>query len=314
MVPRLLVRFVLTVVIAVAVAHVFLTTTVDRARFFSAVGDVPHYLVHFGFGVTSGGRCPHVDIPGSNAPVRTIGCTQYDAQPVGHLVRERLPVDLELLAGGVVFGVLAGVVAGRWCAMRPGSWLSRTLFGAASVQLASPPYFLAYAVLIFFAGTSGRYHLPFVSGQGDYVSFHAHPIGHLKAMWVPWIALGLPLAALVLRMTTASLRELLGEDFLRTARAKGISERRIIDRHALPVAAPPIFALAFASIATLFLNVALIEYAFNLPGMLRLLQSAVRSRDVAVMEAIVLEGILLVATANALADLLHARLDPRLEH
>ncbi len=309
--PRLLVRIVLTVVIAVAVAHVFLTTTVDGAPFFATVADLPHYLLHFGLGVTSGGSCPLDDTPGRRVPIRTPGCSPYDPQTVAHLLRERLPVDLELLVGGFVFGTLAGVAAGRWCAVRPGTRISRTLFGAASVQLASPPYFQAYAVLMFFAWNSGRFRIPFVSGEGDYVSLGSDPLQHLKAMWVPWIVLGLPLAALVLRMTQASLREILGEDFLRTARAKGVSERKIIDRHALPVAAAPIAALAAASTATLFINVALIEYGFALPGMLRLIESAVRSHDVPVMQAMALEGILLLATANALADYLHARLDPR---
>ena len=310
MVLRLLVRIVLTVVIAVAVAHVFLATTVEGARFFATIADLPHYLLHYGLGVTKGGECPLVDDPARHSPLRTPGCSAYDAQPVGQLLRARLPVDLELLVGGFVFGTLAGVFAGRWCAVRPGTWFSRGLFGAASAQLASPPYLQAYAILVFFAWNSGRFALPFVSGQGDYAAAGGNPFQYLKAMWVPWIVLGLPLAALVLRMTAATLREVLGADFMRTARAKGLSESRIINHHALPVAAAPIAALTAASIATLFISVALIEYAFDLPGMLRLVQAAVRSRDVAVMQAIALEGIILLATANALADYLNARLDP----
>jgi peptide/nickel transport system permease protein len=123
---------------------------------------------------------------------------------------------------------------------------------------------------------------------------------------------GLPLAAYVLRITEASLRDGLQEDYVRTARAKGIGERRVIDRHALPVAGGAIGAMTGVNISTLLLNVAVIEYGFAIPGLFRVLRSAVEVGDVPVMMALVIEGVILITLANALADTVHSVLDPRI--
>jgi peptide/nickel transport system permease protein len=129
---------------------------------------------------------------------------------------------------------------------------------------------------------------------------------------LPWILAGLPLTAIVLRITEAQLRQDLQEDYIRTARAKGVPERRVVNRHALPVAAPAIAAITGVNVSTLLINVAVIEYAYNIPGLFRLINTAVRApADVLVLQAIVIEGVVLIVLANALADAIQARLDPR---
>jgi peptide/nickel transport system permease protein len=131
-------------------------------------------------------------------------------------------------------------------------------------------------------------------------------------MWLPWILAALPLAAFVLRITEATLRENLQEDFVRTARAKGLTERRVINRHALPVAAPAISAMTGVNVSTLLINVAVIEYAYSIPGLFRVINTAVRApADIPVLQGLVIEGVVLVVLANAVADAVQSRLDPR---
>ena len=96
-------------------------------------------------------------------------------------------------------------------------------------------------------------------------------------MWLPWLLAAAPLAAFVLRITETHLREDLQEDFIRTARAKGLPRQRVINRHALPIATPAIAAMTGVNVSTLLINIAIIEYAYNIPGLFRLINSAVRA-------------------------------------
>ena len=177
--------------------------------------------------------------------------------------------------------------------------------------MSCPPYFLAFVVLWYFAWNSGEFALPFVSGQGDYVPFSEDPLGWAKAIWAPWVLVALPAAAFVARMTEASMRDVLDADFIRTARAKGLAEKRVLNLHALPAAAPPIAALTGVNVSTMLINAAAIEYGFSLPGMFTTIRGAINVSDVAVLQAIVLEGVILVVIANFVADAVIARLDPR---
>jgi peptide/nickel transport system permease protein len=191
------------------------------------------------------------------------------------------------LAGGFLFGTLAGVAGGRWCATRPRSHSARVLHVATAILLSSPPFFIALLVLFYFSSNvSGFVRLPFLSGVGDYVPFASDPVGYAKAMWLPWVLVGLPLGAFLLR--------------------------RVVNLHALPVATPALAAMAGVSVSTLLLNAAVIEYAYSIPGMFRVIYTVARERDVAVMEALIVEGVVIVTLANFAADAVPSRLDPRL--
>ena len=108
----------------------------------------------------------------------------------------------------------------------------------------------------------------------------------------------LPAAAFVARMTEASMRDVLDADYIRTARAKGLAPKRVLNLHALPAAAPPIAALTGVNVSTMLINAAAIEYGFSLPGMFTTIRGAINVSDVAVLQAIVLEGVILVVIAN----------------
>jgi peptide/nickel transport system permease protein len=300
-----------TVLAAAAFGHVFLTAT-NGARLTSTLAGTPGWLadvvIHQDLGVTEGRRYNQRRDP------CTPLCPAYGPAPVAQMFRERVPVDLALLVGGLLIGTAAGVTGGRWCAIRPDSRRTHVLRGATALQLSTPVFFQALLVLFYFSSNVSEFvRLPFLSGQGDYAPLGEDPLQFLKAMWLPWILAALPLAAFVLRITEASLREDLHEDFVRTARAKGVSERRVINRHALPVATPAIAAITGVNVSTMLINVAVIEYAYNIPGLFRLINSAVRApADIPVLQALVIEGVVLIVVANALADAVQSRLDPRL--
>ncbi len=299
---------VVTVLAAVAIAHVFLTWTVDGYRLMTAIRGTPDYLfngfVRGDFGVTFGGGCRPDD--------RVKPCASYPAGEIDDLLRERVPIDLQLLLGGVILGTLAGVLAGRHCALHPGRFSSRLLHAAMAFQLACPPYFLAFMILIWFSHNSGTVlQIPFLSGQADFVPFSDNPLRWLKAMWVPWVLCALPLAAWVLRITENTLREALQEDFVRTALAKGLDSGQVATRHALPVVVPAIASITGVNISTLLINVAVIEYGFAIPGLFRSIHAASLGADVPVMMGLVIEGVLLITIANFLADAVQQMLDPK---
>ncbi len=263
-------------------------------------------FVHGDFGETLGGGC-------DQRYDYTALCSSYQETTIAAMLRERVPIDVSLLLGALVLGTLAGIVGGRWCAIRPHSRRTRVLHVATALQLSTPPFFLALVVLFYFSSNVSEFiRLPFLSGSGDYVPFGENPVQYLKALWIPWILAALPLAAFVLRITEATLRDVMQEDFLRTAWAKGLHERRVVNLHALPMAGPAIAAMTGVNVSTLLLNVAVIEYAYCIPGLFRIIQTAVRERDVPVLEAMVLEGVILIVLANFIADAIQARLDPRL--
>jgi len=130
-------------------------------------------------------------------------------------------------------------------------------------------------------------------------------------VWLPWIVLGLPLAAITMRMMRASLAETFEEDFVRTARGKGLSPGRVMRRHAIPAAGAPVISLVGVTMGTLITNAVLLEYTFSIPGMFSLMTQALGNADLPVIEGVAIAGALLVVTANLLADVLHAWLDPR---
>ena len=128
---------------------------------------------------------------------------------------------------------------------------------------------------------------------------------------MPWLVAGLPLAAMCLRMVRATLPEVLGEDFVRTATAKGLTPRRVTLRHTLPVALPATLSLIGGYIPILLANVILVEAVFGIPGIYRLIPGAVDDRNFPVLMAIVIVGSVLVVVVNAIVDVIHAALDPR---
>jgi peptide/nickel transport system permease protein len=229
-----------------------------------------------------------------------------------------LPVDAQLLAGGMVVGVAIGLTTGTLGGARRGGRADHALLLGTTLGVSAPVFLLAYVVLMLFAPGTGRWPVSFVSDAGTYVAPTRDPLGWLHAMWGPWLVLGVPIAATVHRMVRASLQDVLDDDVLRTARAKGVPERLVLRRHALPMALPPVLGLLSANMALLVTNVALIERPFELPGSFRFMdvgqflgETGGHTPSPAIVQALVVEVTLLIAVFILVCDVLQARLDPR---
>ncbi len=234
------------------------------------------------------------------------------AIPMTRVLAEGLPVDLALVLGGLLAGTAGGLLLGTLSATRPHSGVDRGVSAATALAFSAPVYFLGAAVVGVFGAKIGSLPIGVVSDTGTYVAPTRDPLGWLHALWVPWLIAGLPLGAVVARITRATLGDVLGEDFLRTARAKGLRERAVVGRHAIPAALPTVLAAISVNVPLLITNVVLIEVPFDLPGALKrakLTGDALPPFDV--VQACAIELTVLVALSMALCDVLHAWLDPR---
>jgi peptide/nickel transport system permease protein len=234
------------------------------------------------------------------------------------VVLDGLPVDVALLVGGMVLGVAIGLATGVASGARRRSAADRALSVGSALGMSAPVYWYGFVVLTLFAPQSGEFvQIPFLSWYGGYVPFSQDPVRWLQSLWVPWLVLATPVAAMCHRMTRAAVAEALDEDFIRTARAKGVAEKRVMRRHALRAALPPVVGLVSVNVALMVTNVILIEPAFRLPGFFRMAdigqfrgeQSHVPSLEV--VQALVIEAAVLIAVTMFLADLVRAKIDPR---
>jgi peptide/nickel transport system permease protein len=232
-------------------------------------------------------------------------------RPVGDLIRERLPADISLFAGALVFGVVAGVAGGVACALRPRSLRARVLGGLAMLALCAPVYWVGLLTILLFGSGIGRIvQIPIID-TGLYRPFTDNPIAWFSGLLVPWIVAGLPLAAICLRLTTASMLDANDMDFARTALGKGLTPRAVALRHTMPASVSPTLTLAGAYMPLLVGNALLVEQIFNVPGVFRYTPGAVSNGDFPLLQGMVLVGAVLVVIGNLAADLLLARIDPR---
>jgi peptide/nickel transport system permease protein len=177
--------------------------------------------------------------------------------------------------------------------------------------MAAPVYWVGAMTVVFFHPEVGEIARLPISKPNTYQPLTQDPLAWLQSLWLPWIILGLPLAAIVMRMMRASLGEVFEEDFVRTARGKGLSPGRVMRHHAIPAAAAPVISLVGVTMSTMITNAILLEYTFSIPGMFKLMTQALGNADLAVVQGVAIAGALLVVVANLLADIVHAWLDPR---
>jgi peptide/nickel transport system permease protein len=229
--------------------------------------------------------------------------------PVSGMLRQGLPADLWLLFGGMAFGLLLGISAGAYVGSRPRKPLARAIEAVSMFFLCAPVYVVGLSALLLFGVGIAVTGIGFIPVK--YVPFEESPVRWLGSMIVPWIVVGLPLAAVCERMMNSSMREVLHEEFIRTALSKGISNRRMLRRHAVPVAASPVLTLAGVSVPVMVTNMVLVELTFSIPGVFQTFRSSMDNEDYPVIQGIVLAAALLVALGSLLVDLALAWLDPK---
>ena len=300
MVAFLVRRLLSVVAVMVGVAAlVFSVFYAFRPEQISDGSGYPHQLLHF------------LDRAFLHFDLGTSWDRQLSFQPIAPLLRHSFPADLSLVAGGIIVGAALGVALGAVAAQRRGTLVARGLDGFAAFGMSAPVYWVGAMFIVFFHPEVGKFARLPISEPNTYKPLTQDPLAWLKALWMPWVLVGLPLAAAVLRMTESTLRDVQDEDFMRTARAKGISEAAVLRRHALPLAAAPVAALTGANMAILVTNVALMESAFNVPGIFREIRSVYSFADFPLIQGMVIEATALIVIANTLADTVLARLDPR---
>lgn len=235
---------------------------------------------------------------------------QGSQRPVADLIREGFPADVSVLLGGLVFGLTAGVGGAIWCARRPRGWGSRLVQAAAMAAMCAPVYVVGLMALLLFGVDIAVVPL----GVGiplRYVDFDHSPWGWLGALIVPWIVLGLPLAAMCLRVMLGQMVEIGSEDYVRAARAKGLTESAVLRRHVAPAALAPTTMLAGSAMPLLITNVVLIEKVFSVPGVFRDLTQSIGTANTTLILGMTAVGAFLIAITTLLFDLVLLWLDPR---
>ena len=239
-----------------------------------------------------------------------LGYSYYNSEAVRSLILSRLPVTLSLTLGGAVLWLLLGVSTGVAAARYPRSLLDRTATVFVLGGLSMPTFLVGLLLLylLFF-----RLHLAGIDAfpGGGYVPFTESPAQWARHLILPWLTLAVVSAATYSRLTRGSLLEVLGEDYVRTARAKGLSERRVVYRHGLRSALTPVVTQLGIDVGALLGGAVITENVFGLPGLGQLAVQSVTTQDLPVVIGIVLVAAFFVVVANIAVDFLYAVLDPR---
>jgi peptide/nickel transport system permease protein len=241
-----------------------------------------------------------------------LGYSYYSNAPVRGLIVERLGATLSLMAGGAVIWLAVGLPVGIVSALRRRSWLDRASMGTALVFVSAPEYWLGLIALYLFAADIGR--VKIFPGAGSYVGLTSDPWKWFTSLLLPWLVLAAGSAAIYARLVRGSLSEVMQEDYIRTARAKGLSERRVVLRHGVRAAINPILTILALDIATLLGGAILVEVVFNIPGVGLLAYTAIRHSDLLIVQGAVLLGALFIVVANIVVDIAYAYLDPRVRY
>ena len=248
----------------------------------------------------------------------SFGASYQSKQPVTPELAKRIPVTFSLATGSAVIWLLMGIPIGMLAATHPRSIRDRLTTGLALVGLSMPTFFLGLLLLYFLyfhvtttlgldlGGPQNPIFKPF-----GYVPFKDNPVKWAHHLVLPWMTLAIVNAAVYSRMTRGSMLEVLGEDYIRTARAKGLSERRVIYRHGLRSALTPVVTLLGLDLGTLLGGAIITEKLFGLPGIGAMAIDAVRDRDLPVLLGTVMTASFFIVVANLLIDILYGVLDTR---
>ena len=237
-----------------------------------------------------------------------LGFSYYLTKPVTALIAQRIEPTLALAFGTIVLAVLVAVPLGTLAAWRMGGWLDRLLSGFSVLGFSVPGFVIGYCLIYVFAIELG-----WLPVQG-YVRIGVNFWGFLERMVLPSLTLSVGFIALISRITRASVLEVLNEDYIRTARAKGLSNRVVLMRHALRNAAVPILTVIGIGIAILMGGAVITESVFGLPGLGRLTVEAVLSRDFPTIQTVILMFSVVYVVINLLIDISYTLFDPRIRY
>jgi peptide/nickel transport system permease protein len=239
-----------------------------------------------------------------------LGYDYYHDESVAVIIKQAFPVTFSLLIGAAPLWLILGVGSGVYAATKPRSFLDRVFTGIALFFYSIPTFVLGLLLVLFLYYELTIHGYPWFPPSG-YVPFTQDPVQWAHNLILPWITLALVTAGAYTRLARTSMLEVMNEDYLRTARAKGLKERRIVYRHGLKAASTPLVTQFGIDVGALIGGAVITEQVFGLPGLGYTAVHAIEQQDLPVIIGIVLVASAGVVVANILADLFYAVLDPR---
>jgi peptide/nickel transport system permease protein len=233
------------------------------------------------------------------------GKSLFSGRSVISELGRRLPVTASLVLGSVVLAVIIALVAGTAAAIRAGGFLDRAITAGVSVGIAVPSFWLGLMLVVVFSVQLGWF--PAVG----YVKFTDSPAEWARHLVLPWIAIAVGMSASLTRQLRAGLADVLKADYIRTARSKGLSQRRLVGKHALKNAAMPAITVLGLQVGYLFGGAVIVEQVFGIPGIGTMMINAVSNRDIPVIQGGVMVMALLVVLTNLFVDLAYGYVNPK---
>jgi peptide/nickel transport system permease protein len=240
-----------------------------------------------------------------------LGYDYYHDQSVAEIIKQAFPITFSLLLGAAPLWLVLGVGSGVYSAVRPRSLLDRLFTGIALFFYSMPTFVLGLLLLLILYYQLTIHGFAWFPPSG-YTPFTEDPLQWARSLILPWITLALVTAGAYTRLSRTSMLEIMNEDFLRTAKAKGLKERKIVYRHGLRAASTPIVTQFGIDVGALIGGAVITEQVFGLPGLGYTAVHAIGQQDLPVIIGIVLVASAGVVVANILVDLFYAVLDPRI--
>jgi peptide/nickel transport system permease protein len=240
-----------------------------------------------------------------HCPFPCFGYSFRQNELVSVLIGRAIPVSASIIVGAAVLWLLGGVAVGTASALRPGTIIDRAGMTAALAGVSLPIFFTGPVLLLIFV--YGLHWLPPI----QYVSPLENPLGWLQSMILPWISLAFLFAALYARLTRSNMLETMNEDYIRTARAKGLDRRTVVVKHGLRAALTPIVTIFGIDVGTLIGTTVITESVFNLRGLGLLSIQSISQQDLPIILGVTIVAALGLVIANFIVDVLYAFIDPR---
>ncbi|HOJ89203.1 MAG TPA: ABC transporter permease [Pseudothermotoga sp.] len=242
-----------------------------------------------------------------NIATLDFGTSLRTGKKVINLIMDRFPVTLELSVLSMFFATIIGVPLGIVAAVKRNSFVDGVLRVVGLIGLSSPSFWVGAILIVIFAGLFQGFNI------FGYVRLKEDFLKNLQVMFLPSLTLGLMLSAQIMRMTRSSMLDALQQEYIKTAKAKGVSHSKVIGKHALKNALIPIITLSGIQLGYLLAGTIVIENMFALPGLGRLLLQAVNERDYPVIQFVVMFIALLIVVLNIVVDFIYTLVDPRVE-
>ncbi len=234
-----------------------------------------------------------------------LGYSQVKARSVTEIVKEGLPVTASIALGAFILWIVTGVLFGIIAALRRGTWVDRLLVGVSLIGYSLPSFFIGVLLLTFVAIKWQLVDIP------RFVPLTEDPVAWLKGIFLPSVTLAAVFAASYVRLTRAYMLETMSEDYIRTARAKGVKEVTVVRRHGLRAALTPIVTAAGLDLGGLLGGAIISEQVFNFQGLGWTAIQAIQNTDLPVIVAIVVVASFFIVIANLVVDILYGVIDPR---